>query len=131
MHPCISRHSYIHVHMHAYIHVVCTCTCTHVCMLVYMCIHVHMYALYMCMHATPVCIVTLIRLRPHPPYPPYSWKVCRHSLVVLSHSRTVLSSLAERISRPSGENRALRTQLLWAHRENWNFWRWTVHTCAR
>lgn len=42
-------------------------------------------------------------------YPPCSQKECMHSLLVLSHSLTVLSSLADTINRPSGEN--LRQEL--------------------
>lgn len=37
-------------------------------------------------------------------YPPCSKNVCTHSFVCLSHNLTVLSSLPETISRPSGEN---------------------------
>lgn len=37
-------------------------------------------------------------------YPPCSQKECIHSLLVLSHTLTVLSSLADTINRPSGEN---------------------------
>ena len=40
----------------------------------------------------------------HPTYPPYSWNVCVQSLVPRSHSFIDLSSLADTIIRPSGEN---------------------------
>lgn len=61
--------------------------------------------------------------------PPCSKNVCMHSLLVLSHTLTVLSSLQDTISRPSGDHLAHRTQLLCWVRENWNLCLWTVHTC--
>ena len=118
------------------LHIVCicmfTCSHTHMCTYTYMCTHT-----YMCTYAhvhTHIHVHTHTPTKsegpPPPPHPPYSWKVCMDSLVLLSQRRIVLSSLAERMSLPSGENLALRTQLLWAHRENWNFWRCTVQTCV-
>lgn len=50
------------------------------------------------------CFLKLRRRRRPGTHPPCSQYECTHSRLVLSHSLTVLSSLADTMSRPSGEN---------------------------
>ena len=60
-----------------------------------------------CMHQTPNTTdapLSSRRLDPPISYPPCSMNVWTHSLLCRSHTLTVLSSLPDTISRPSGEN---------------------------
>lgn len=61
-------------------------------------------------------------------YPTESEKLLTHCLFAVSHILTVLSSLHDTISLPSGENLAQRTQCVCRYKEYKKRWRYMFHT---